>query len=327
MARVTLLNLETVCSIARLGTFAAAAEKMRASQPAVSARVRDTEAALGVTLFERHGRRMELTTQGRELVQIVEPLLRRLAGAVGSIDTLSNTTGTLRIGCTPALALGVLPRVIGRFHERLPRMNWQVDVDLTGGMVDKLKAGKLDLAFLAGPVVAPEIRSVPLGRTRLVWVGAPALLAPGADGLAPAERLRGNLIWTLPSPSATHAQTLSMLHELGIPAEDLCTCNHTVALIAMIAAGAGVALLPEIMLAGQLARAELVALTPELPMPVIDFVIAWHGTSNRPVLHQIIDLARQCSSFERSPEAPATPTTPDQPVLTRRVGARDDEAG
>ena len=56
--RITLVNLETLCAIARLGTFRAAADKLNTTQPAVSARVREVEDMVGRPLFQRRGRRI-----------------------------------------------------------------------------------------------------------------------------------------------------------------------------------------------------------------------------------------------------------------------------
>ena len=68
MGRVTIVNLETLCWIARPGSFTAAAERLNTTQPAISKRVKELEDAIGISLFQRQGRRMELTLQGRDLV-------------------------------------------------------------------------------------------------------------------------------------------------------------------------------------------------------------------------------------------------------------------
>ncbi|MFD2578711.1 LysR family transcriptional regulator [Novosphingobium colocasiae] len=73
MKRIAIYHLETLLMIARLGTFRAAAERLNTTQPAISARVREVELQLGVQLFRREGRRMVLTTRGRQLVQACEP--------------------------------------------------------------------------------------------------------------------------------------------------------------------------------------------------------------------------------------------------------------
>src|SRR5205085_703462 len=148
-----------------------------ASQPAISGRIRDMEAAMGVELFRRQGRRMELTPQGRELVDMVEPLLHRIHGAVGSIDNAAAMTGTVRIGAGEYAALSWFPSFISQLRERMPRVTCHVDVDLTASMAEKLKSGKLDVALLAGPLVAPDIRSASLGRVRMTWVGAPSVVS------------------------------------------------------------------------------------------------------------------------------------------------------
>lgn len=298
MARVTLVNLETLCCIAKLGTFAAAAEKMHASQPAISARIRDMETAMGVELFRRQGRRMELTQQGRELVDMVEPLLHRLHGAVGAIDNAAAMTGTVRIGAGEFAALSWFPAFMSRLRERMPRVTWHVDVDLTASMADKLKAGKLDVALLAGPLVAPDIRTASVGRVSMTWVGAPGLLDGELANASPKDLLQSQAIWSLTPPSASHTMTQSSLGELGVVPEAISTCNHTVALIAIVVAGAGVALVPEILVRGHLAKSELVRLLPDVPSAELEFVIAWHGAAEQPTVRAVVDLARQSSSFD-----------------------------
>src|SRR3546814_8387902 len=74
--RIAFYHLETLLWIARLGTFAAAAERLNTTQPAISARVRELENHLGTVLFRREGRTMTLTPAGRELVRESEPLWR-----------------------------------------------------------------------------------------------------------------------------------------------------------------------------------------------------------------------------------------------------------
>lgn len=82
MRRLSLTNLETLCWIARLGSFTAAAQRLNTTQPAISGRIRELEQSLGVQLFRRQGRKMELTILGRELVERSQPLIDRLEDVV-----------------------------------------------------------------------------------------------------------------------------------------------------------------------------------------------------------------------------------------------------
>jgi len=105
MRRLSLVNLETLCWIARLGTFTAAAQRLNTTQPAISKRVKELEQALRVTLFHRQGRKMELTIQGRDLVQRSQPLLERLEDVVVSLDNPGAATGIIRMGVGEIVAV------------------------------------------------------------------------------------------------------------------------------------------------------------------------------------------------------------------------------
>ena len=303
MSRVTLLNLETLCCIARLGTFHAAALKMNASQPAISARIRDTEAAMGVTLFRRQGRRMELTLQGRELVQMVEPLLRRLDSAVGAVDNAEAATGTVRIGAGEIAALSWFPVFIARLRELMPKVVYQIEIDLTAALQSRLDAGKLDVALFAGPASSVDTRSVSLGHVRMCWMMAPPLKAIPVGSGSLRERLEAHAVWSLSKPSASHSMTMNMLREFGVADESIGTCNHIMALIEIIASGAGIALLPEILVRGHVAKSQLVPLFPQLPTPQLEFIIAWNADQEQTILRTMVEVALQCTTFDLAEKA------------------------
>ncbi|QRX81068.1 LysR family transcriptional regulator [Glaciimonas sp. PAMC28666] len=298
MKRVTLLNLETLCWISRLGTFHATALKMNASPPAISARVREMETALGVTLFRRQGRRMELTFQGRELVQMVEPLLRRLDGVVGDLDNPETASGTVRIGAGEIAALSWFPTFIANLRKLMPKVVYQIEIDLTTSMRQRLETGKLDVALFAAPAVGPDIRSASLGCVRMCWMIAPALQSKLSTTATIGERLNGHAIWSLSKPSASHSMTMDLLREQGIASDAIGTCNNIMALIAIIASGAGIALLPEILVRSHVARLELVPLLPEMVMRELEFVIAWNADQEQLIIRNIVEVALQCTTFE-----------------------------
>ena len=297
MKRVTLQNLETLCCIARLGSFHAAASKMNASQPAISARIREMEEALGVVLFRRQGRGMELTIQGRELVQSVEPLLRRLDSVVSALDNPEALTGIVRIAAGEIAALSWFPDFVARLRGLMPKVVYEIEVDLTTSMCQRLEAGKVDVAILAGPATGTDISSKSLGRVQLCWMVAPALRQQITASASPRDIFGTHAVWSLSKPSASHAMSLAMLREWGVALESIGTCDHIMALIEIIARGAGVALLPEILVRNYIAKGELVALLPDIPMPELEFVIAWNVDQEQPIIRNIVDIALKCSTF------------------------------
>ena len=304
MKRVTLQNLETLCWIARLGSFHAAASKMNASQPAISARIREMEEALGVVLFRRQGRGMALTLQGRELVQSVEPLLRRLDSVVSALDKPEAVTGTVRIAAGEIAALSWFPNCMAQLRRLMPRVVYDLEVDLTTSMCQRLEAGKVDVAILAGPATGTDIRSTSLGRVQLCWMVAPALKQQLPPDASPREILSAQAIWSLSKPSASHTMSVTMLRDWGVPLESIGTCDHILALIEIIAKGAGVALLPEILVRNYMAKGELVALLPDLPRPELEFVVAWNADQAQPIIRNIVETVARCSTFTPVAGAP-----------------------
>ncbi len=98
MFRLGLHHLETLFWIDRLGSFAAAAERLNTTQSGISSRVRELEARLKTRVFQKEGRRMLLTLRGRDLVRRCEPLLQQVNGVLLSVSDEAYATGTVRLG-------------------------------------------------------------------------------------------------------------------------------------------------------------------------------------------------------------------------------------
>lgn len=99
MDQIAPYHLKTLVMIAKLGTFQAAAEQLNMTQPAVSARMRELEAQLGSTLFQRDGRRMTLTARARQLVLEAQPALAMLDRVL--INAAAKTYATELSGSEP----------------------------------------------------------------------------------------------------------------------------------------------------------------------------------------------------------------------------------
>ena len=133
MRRISLTNLETLCWIARLGSFTAAAQRLNATQPAISGRVRELEQSLRVSLFQKRGRKMELTIQGRELVEQAQPLLSRIEELITSLDNPAAISGIVRIGVGEMVSVSWFGSFMAQLHALMPRLRYQIEVDLKIG--------------------------------------------------------------------------------------------------------------------------------------------------------------------------------------------------
>jgi DNA-binding transcriptional LysR family regulator len=298
MRRISLTNLETLCWIARLGSFTAAAERLNATQPAISGRVRELEESLEVKLFQRRGRRMELTIQGRELVERAQPLIARIEEVITSLDNPGAITGILRIGVGEMVAVAWFGELMAQLHERMPRVTYQIEVDLTINMRQKLELGQLDLAIMAARLNSDRLVSTPLGSLDMLWVTSPAVRrAMKRAGRELQEVLSSHPIWCLARPSHMYPMAVETLKSFGLSQVSINTCNSLQTMVSIVMAGGGISMLPENMVAEALQRRQLVRLSPDMPAQQLDFVIAHDRDQEQPVVRHIAQLAVQASTF------------------------------
>jgi len=300
MRRISLTNLETLCWIARLGSFTAAAERLNATQPAISGRVRELEESLQVKLFQRRGRRMELTIQGRELVERAQPLIASIEEVITSLDNPGAVTGILRIGVGEMVAVAWFGELMAQLHERMPRVTYQIEVDLTINMRQKLELGQLDLAIMAARLDSDRLVSTPLGSLNMLWITSPAIRkAMKREGRHLREVLASYPIWCLARPSHMYPMAVETLRTLGLYQLSINTCNSLQTMVSIVMAGGGISMLPENMVAEALRRRQLVRLSAEMPAQQLDFVIAHDREQEQPVVRHIARLAAQTSTFGR----------------------------
>ena len=152
-----MVNLElyrVFYTVAKCGSLTKAAEELYISQPAVSQSVKQLENQLGITLFNRTHRGMELSAQGGKLIfPEVERALGLLYEAENRIAEMkTSATGVIRIGASETIFKYFLADKIVDFHERFPAVKIELMEDFTPDTIEKLKANKCDVAFVNLPI-------------------------------------------------------------------------------------------------------------------------------------------------------------------------------
>ncbi len=139
--------------VAKCGSLTKAAQELYISHPAVSQSVKQLEGLLGVTLFNRTHRGMELTSAGGKLIyKKVEDALYLIEEAENSISELKDTPcGTLRIGATDCIFSHVLADKIAKFSEKYPSVRLELISATSPETIAQLKDDKCDIAFLNLP--------------------------------------------------------------------------------------------------------------------------------------------------------------------------------
>jgi DNA-binding transcriptional LysR family regulator len=286
MKRIAIYHLETLLWIARLGTFRGAAERLNTTQPAISARVREIEEQLGIAIFRREGRNMVLTARGRRLVKECEPLWAGFEKALLTASGFEGATGTVRIGTGEIAAASCLPAYVHEVERDLPGVTLEIELDLTARMLQQLLGGMIDMAFLAGPVASPGIRTAGLGAVSLVWVAGQETARAGGF----AQNLP---VWSIPSHSPLHGVMLETLAQGAITPRSISTCNNVRTLVDIVSGGGGAAVLPEPMVRPLLASGTLVEVLPR-PVRKIQFEAAIRTTESDPV---VLELFRRAADL------------------------------
>jgi DNA-binding transcriptional LysR family regulator len=288
MARINLTNLETVCCIAKFGTFSNAALRLNASQPAITSRVRELEESLGFALFERHGRRMELTIEGRKFIQRVEPLMSQIDDAVLAFSDPAAASGIVRIG-TGVLAMNWIPQALAGLQKIMPNVNYDIDIDMGGGILEKLQSGKLDIAILGIEFQSSELTTIPLNKAKLVWVMTPDIPRE-KDGraLSLGEIFDSAPVWVVSRSSSVFQHVIEIIRKHGAMTNNINTCPGTVWALGILERTSGIALVPASLAAERLASGTLVRLSDALPEESLHPTLAFHKDQNHSIIRYVV---------------------------------------
>lgn len=289
----TLRQLQYAAAVAETLSFRGAAERCRVSQPSLSAQLAALESGLGVRLFERDRRKVVITPAGEMLVRRARDLLvgadDLLGAARAAVDALA---GTMRLGIIPTISPYLLPRVTPRLRRAFRNLSVVWIEDRTRALLRALSAGDLEAAVLALEADLGEVEREVLGRDAFVLAAPPRHpLARKASAVTITE-LRGAEILLLDEGHCLREQALefctaTQARELEFRATSLPT------LVQMVAAGAGVTLLPALALPTESKRAALAIRRFAPPAPHRTLALVWRpGSALAPALRKVAEVLR-----------------------------------
>ncbi len=167
-----LVTLTTFSAVARLGSVSGAAQELHTVQSNVTARMKQLESDLGVTLFTRHSRGVTLTGAGNRLLAYAQRFSALAAEAEAAVRDDGSVHGALRIGSMETTAAVRLPAVLGRFHKAHPEVQLEIRTGPTTELLEQVLTHRLDGALVAGPVDHPDLSCEPVFREELMLVSA-----------------------------------------------------------------------------------------------------------------------------------------------------------
>ncbi|WP_445173540.1 LysR substrate-binding domain-containing protein, partial [Microcoleus sp.] len=174
----TLDQLRILKAIASEGSFKRAADSLYVSQPAVSLQVQNLERQLDVPLFDRGGRRAQLTEAGHLLLSYGEKILSLCQETCRALEDLQNLQGgTLIVGASQTTGTYLLPRMIGMFRQKYPDVAVQLHVHSTRRTAWSVANGQIDLAIVGGEIpteLVEALEIVPYAEDELALILPPS---------------------------------------------------------------------------------------------------------------------------------------------------------
>lgn len=289
ISRIAFYHLETLHWIARLGTFAAAAERLNTTQPAITARIKELESQLGIKLFRREGRLMALTPSGRQLVRDSAPLLAEFQSVLLGSSSFEAARGVIRIGAGEIAAASCLPGFIADLQTDLPHVSFEVDVALTAELIQQILTGRTDLMFGAGRIAHPALRTAPIGRVDLLMLASPEVAA----SLSHRAEVRPRVpIWSLSSQSPLYAIMHGAIANSDIEPSTWNLSNNARSMIDIVIAGKGIGVFPSTMVRAELAAGFLVPVPGSALMPAVGFEVAVRASESDPLVLAMFERAK-----------------------------------
>lgn len=241
---VSLRQVTAFLAVAEAGSFTRAADQLKVAQPALSQAIRELETSLGLRLFDRTTRRVELTAAGREFRDATVKIVGDLDFAVRNArDLAGRKRGRMVVAAPPLLAAAVLPQAIVEFSSQYPDVQISVVDAPTTSIVDVVRSGGADCGIGTFPAGESGVQQTALMRDRLL------LFCRADSPFAKAESVRWSDLFRQPLIALSPTSAIRRLVEIGfesaqIPLTPAYEVHQMVTALSLIKAGLGVAVLP-----------------------------------------------------------------------------------
>src|SRR6201996_6074968 len=238
-----LATLSIFRTVVRENGVTKAAAKLNRVQSNVTTRIKQLEEQLGTDLFIRDGRRLVLTPAGETLLPYAERLLA-LADEARHAVSENRPQGRLRLGTMESTAASRLPRVLATYHRRWPQVTLELATGVTRALIESVRTFEVDAAVMARPIEpdalpAEQFEFVPVFEEEL------ALVTPrGQHPATKAQDVAGLTLVAFERGCAYRSYATRWYEQQGIRPTRVLELGSYHAIVACVAAGAGVAVAP-----------------------------------------------------------------------------------
>lgn len=281
-------------AVARLGVMSRAAVELNTVQSNVTARIRALEDSLGCRLFERHASGVMLTDEGRRLLPYARSIPRLLRDAAKAVRDDGVPRGRLAIGSLETTAAVRLAPLLAAYTRDFPDVELSLKTGTTCELIEAVREGGVDGAFVCGPVVDDSLDARAMFREEL------ALIAPA--GVMSIEALvgRGDVRILVLRAGCSYRQRLeALLARLGVPKPRMLEFGTLETIFACVGSGLGITMLPRGLVEKTPSAAGLSILSPPAADAMVDTVFLCRRDSFATSALSAF-LTRAAQAFERS---------------------------
>lgn len=291
--------LEAFVAVATLKSFSAAASRLCVTQPSISQRIKVLEDLLGVKLFERRGSDIHLTNRGVELLPYAERVLDAVHSLRVNADDTSAQHQRLRIGTVSSMASAWVPLLIDEMIGRIRHASFDLIVEPSVRLREKLLAGEVDVAIVMGEFRNPNVSNVPLRVYDMHWIASRRMTIPG--GVLSLTELARYPIITHGRESNTYKKLEKLFREEGLWPVRLIACDADEAIIRVVEMGSAIGLINYACLEehpSPLIR----TLSCNTPLPSLPYFAVYHNDSIGKLGMRMAEMAQEiCLDHPRMP--------------------------
>jgi DNA-binding transcriptional LysR family regulator len=260
MGNIDLSALEIFKTVAEQGGITKAALRLHRVQSNVTTRVKQLEARLGTKLFLRQRGRLTLSAEGKLLLAYAERLLHLSSEAEAALRN-GTPRGTLQIGALESAAATRLPPILSRYHQAYPDVRIELVTGTTGALIGKVMNHEIEAAFVAEPFTAHDLEAEPAFSEELV------LITPRSFRRIKTPKDIGHTTLIAFANGCSYRRRLeAWLGDAHVVPEHVMEFASYHAIVACVAAGAGIAIVPRSVI--RVSRAEHEVAAHRLPPAV-----------------------------------------------------------
>ncbi len=252
--------LKTFLTVAKVESFSRSAEILDYAQSSISTQIQLLEEDLGTKLFERLGRKIKLTAEGRKLLIYAEQILKLDEEAREMISNSPLPKGPLRIGASESLCISYLPPLLKEYHERYPEVEIILKLGGIAELCSWLMENTIDIAFYMDRQIISEILTAErLFDEAMVVLAAAEHQIVSRIPIDPSDLNGMDLVFTESGISYRTAME-DILAEAAVRPKSVMECGSIEVIKKLVLSGLGITLLPRVVVEEEIQKGQLVDL-------------------------------------------------------------------